>query len=251
MEVDKTIITTRLPDESNEFEGMLKEAGFSVTQAPCISIVPTEESPEIDDMIRHLGDFTHVFFTSKNGASNFFALLKKHKVPLPPHVRFLAIGNHTAKAVRSHGYQAATFPSVRSSTDAVKTIDLSLFKQADTILFPRGNLADTLIESYFSTVCNTIGVEVYRTIRPANLDIRLEEIVLNGFDAVEFSSPSSVVNSLQNATFRRIIPNKNTFCIGQTTAAALRKAGIEPSLTSSNPQAGKFVEEMQLFYSTK
>jgi uroporphyrinogen-III synthase len=114
------------------------------------------------------------------------------------------------------------------------------------VLFPSGDLAS-------STVPVGLGqkgwdvqvVEAYRTVARAAPEPALLERVA-GADALTFTAPSSVdaFVALRTAGGRPLPPPSHVVCIGSTTAAAARSAGLDSVREARDASARGIVDEL-------
>ena len=242
MKAHKTIILTRPKSTADELSIGLQEQGFTILSFPTIEI--SFLNPDFNS--DQLNDFTHLIFTSQNGAIGFFYLIGK--APIPPSCKIVTIGKKTAKTVEEHGYQSHTISNRNTAEDLAKELRNQHLKDSDSVLLSVGRKAGSVIEQTLQGFCKTTRIEVYDTLQPRTFahDI-LDRIKKGTFDLIVFTSPSTFENFI---AITGLIPqalNGRIACIGTTTGEKVIESGYQPSLIASSADAKTFTSEITGF----
>src|SRR5690349_24958028 len=77
----KRVVVTRAEGQSVQLVAMLREAGAVPIVFPTISIVPLDDTSELDAALQRLATYDWVIFTSVNGVKNVLARLEALGIP--------------------------------------------------------------------------------------------------------------------------------------------------------------------------
>jgi uroporphyrinogen-III synthase len=94
-------------------------------------------------------------------------------------------------------------------------------------------------------------VDAYRNDLPEGSGVALEAALAEGVDALLLTSGSTVdrlVELLGEPELRRLAGSAALVCIGETTAASLRKHGIAPAAVALEPSASGMVSALERYY---
>jgi len=182
---------------SEEQKVLFSESNILLTDKDFIEIT-FKEVPK--DISLH----SHLLFTSKNAVKSAVRESLAHLIHYP----VFCVGSETRKLLETYGFD------VIASADYASELAQILIKDHSdvSITFLSGNLRyDTLPEQLIAHGISFNEYEVYKTeLHPIKL--------VSNVDAILFFSPSAVKSYLQNNTIQEQI----CFCIGTTTAAALK-----------------------------
>ncbi|MDA1097208.1 MAG: uroporphyrinogen-III synthase, partial [Chloroflexi bacterium] len=151
-------------------------------------------------------------------------------------VRIATVGSATAEALRTFGLTSDLSPERATSWD----LGVALVARASSnarILLPRGDLTDdalpTALEQSGLTAHRLL---TYNTVAPAGLGMAFQDALVDGVDAVIFTSPSTVNNlaaALGNNADR--LAASEIVSIGPTTTRAVRDAGWAVAIEADVP----------------
>jgi uroporphyrinogen-III synthase len=216
----RRIAVTRHGTGAAELARAINSLGGEAVVYPAIAIVPTETPVSLE-----LSRYDWVIFTSANAAS-FFPLRS-----MPP-LKVAAIGHATARAVT----EAWRVPDVVGESQTADSFAAQLGEVAgQRVLFPKGELArDALPESLRRRGATVDEIVVYRTVPGEGVAALCDALDTESLDAILFASPSAITFTLDALAARRSDPFRRAappaiFCIGPSTAAALRARGLEPA----------------------
>lgn len=231
---DKIIISTRALEPGDSLPDLLKACGAKLLALPMIEIIPSTLDANITEKLNNLKRYDWIFFTSKNGVTNFFRHLidVKGNTELPKTVKIAVIGHKTALELEYYGY-APTFISEENTADEFLNQFYKKYKPENlTILLSLGNLADHTLSNRLSTGNEINRINVYQTVKPGHADPEIIELLKNDqYDLIVFTSPSTFANFCSFYQAGQIGRLKMA-SIGTTTTRAIQEAGFEPLFTA-------------------
>jgi len=140
--------------------------------------------------------------------------------------KLAAIGAGTARALSSRGYKVDFTGTGHPTTTAEAFVQVA---KGQSVLFPRADKSRRSIELAISDRIRAINVVVYenRTVPPVHPI---------GADVVVLTSPMNVLAWF--TTHEEAAPNQQFVAIGPSTAAELRRFGIEPRVAAEPSETG-------------
>ncbi|MFZ3245809.1 MAG: uroporphyrinogen-III synthase [Candidatus Acidiferrales bacterium] len=272
----KRIVVTRAPGQNESLRTELKKtlgADAGIIELPCVEFREPEDTAALDSAIHSIGNFAWILFTSQN-AARYFARRMRALGTQPgqtgnPHPRIAAIGPATAEATSAEGFSVDFVPTpgtgrsfAGSFKDSVRSVAGMEVKNPTAgflrdvagmkILVPRSDLAlRDRGATDWTEVLREAGAEVtavaaYQTCAPKTLaGPQLAEIVRDGADCVIFASPSAFENfagAVGADNLKRLARTSLFAAIGQTTAAAIRSAGIACAIEAAEPDTRLLAE---------
>lgn len=196
------VFITREPESCKVFSRLLEGMGMQVTAKSLIKTVA------VPFALQARCDW--VFFTSANAVEHFFEHAEPDFIP----ERIAAIGNGTASKLLKMGVEPDFAGELGKSTSAVAKIFADA-NAGSSVLFPQSNLAMQQVSDIISGACKVEKVVAYHTLVNSNRSIPEARILV-------FTSPSNF-----NAyVSMKGLPTQACVSIGETTADAMRKAGI-------------------------
>ena len=181
----------------------LEASGLSVHHVPLIRTTLTDKPMPIDR-------FDWLVVTSQN------AVPALHEVPRD--IRVAAVGEKTKKALEAAGFTVSLMPEPYTGEALFRELK-QMLKPEETVLFARGNLANTDHLSAFSNVYDWV---VYET-EPVTLS-KTEQTQLETVEALLVLSPSAV-----NALVPYVERFRGTwYAIGEVTEQAVREVSTLP-----------------------
>ncbi len=208
---------------------LLDDAGAEVVHVPAVAFDGAEDWAEPDSAIERLADFRVIAFTSVNGVDFFMSRLLEdgRDARSLATARIAAIGPATAAALNRHGLNPDLVPG-RFTTGALAEAIASECARGDTVLLPRGNLADDALPA----ALGEHGIEpapivVYRTLPGPNLAERAKAAMERGIDAVLLTSPSTARNLVDAlGDDRSLLDGIPVISAGPTTSRGAEDVGL-------------------------
>ena len=218
----KRLLLTRAEGDNGPWIERLRSLDSEAVPFPCIVIEPLELSPGWE---AHLEDSHWVAFTSHRSVLRFASLLEGRT--LAAH-QIAAVGPTTRAACMDCFGRCDLTASSGSALSLASALTPKLVPDAGVLLpgaaDPRPELASALRDAG----ARPIPLPLYAT-RPASTAGERATFTREDIDAVLFASPSAVSGAFATATLPLDLP---TACLGPTTAAAARAAGLTCVATS-------------------
>ena len=174
------IAITRPVAQATKMTSLIQEHGGHAIAFPLIDIVPLEDYSQFNDAIKSLVDYDWAIFISSNAVQNGMPRIKNQFNPLPPNLRFAAIGPVTAAKLIELGAENVLIPENRFDSESLLNLPEMQHVQGKKVMIVRGLggrevLADTL-KSRGATVR---FAECYRRINPQRDCLYLEQLWQN------------------------------------------------------------------------
>jgi uroporphyrinogen-III synthase len=204
-----TVLNTRPREQAEELSRLLREAGFSVAEAPAIAIVPALEASLLAAIRQDLAArrFDWVVLASTNAGRQLADDLREGSTPI-------VCGTATAEALNLK----PTVGLNRFSASAALSALASELRTGQRVLAPRAAEGrDELLGGLAALGIEVTAPVAYRTIP---VDDAAERLRAGGIDVVALCSPSAVVSVAAAIGEARVV------CLGATTAAEATKVGV-------------------------
>ena len=221
----KRVVVTRPRERSGTLSARLRALGADVWEYPCITTVPLDPCPGVDEAMERLSDYEWLALTSPAGVEALWQWLEGHGKDARAlgAVKLAAIGPGTARELKKHGLKADYVPEVY---DAARLGEgLPATGKVLALRAEEGSPALTETLARRNIACDDVAS--YRTVYENPRSQELREAV-EGTEGllVTFTSASTVkgfVSSVgEDANFSRMVG----MCIGAQTAAEAQKYGI-------------------------
>ena len=228
--VGRTVVVTRAGPRARGLVDALERAGATTLELPLTRQVdPSDGGVALRAAAAQVQDHRWVVFTSVNAVNRFMAGLRDARALGT--VLVAAVGPATADALRMAGVEPDLVPAEHSARGLVEEFPAAA-AEADggggRVLFPCADLApDTVATGLGHKGWVVRRVEAYRTVARSTPEPELLARVAAA-DAVSFTATSSVAAfvALRTADGAPLPHPPHVVCIGPTTAAAARSAGL-------------------------
>lgn len=204
-------------------EGLV-ELGAEVVPLPVIATAPPSDLGPLERAVKDLPAYDWVILSSATAVRALFDALDRAGLDARSLLgtKMAAVGAVTAKSLRDHGIRADLVPRESTAAALVETLPSGRGK----VLWPRAEVAPQEPVAALREVGWTVDeVPAYRTVPGEPQAMVLERVRTGEFDAVTFTSASTVTNFA--ALVGSGIPEGySVVCIGPETAAAARAAGF-------------------------
>lgn len=208
------------------FTGISPESFFNkelVFHLPLIRIVALGDYCRMDALLKGIGNYAWLVFTSRYGAEYFFWRLNKigYDTRRLKVAKIAAIGQSTKKRLLEFGVLADLVPKEESSQgliNAFKNYNL----EGKRIFMPRSDLSDKgLVKGLKAQGARVTPCVAYKNIMPDTLP----DLDLGFFDEIMFTSPSTVKNF--KARYKKIPAGVKIRCIGKVTQEQAVREGFK------------------------
>jgi uroporphyrinogen III methyltransferase / synthase len=224
------VVVTRTAEQADEFAAMLRQAGFAPLLFPAIALEALPLAP-LDAALDEIASFDWLIFTSGNGVDFFFRRVEERGL-IPPWPRIAAVGQATADKLTTRNIPIAFMPDEFVGEALVAGLgDLT----GQKVLLPRAKIGRPEIAALLRAAgAELVEVALYDTVT-AVPSPKAQQTLAQGFEAVSFTSPSSVRNFLQLIAGKTEIENwvdtAVILCIGPVTAEAATANGLPHPIT--------------------
>jgi hydroxymethylbilane synthase len=247
---NKIIISTRAVDPADTLPEILKDQGATVYSLPMIEIIQSAKNDQLVRILSELKSFDWIFFTSRNGVSNFFQHLIsiQGNTELPISLKIATIGYKTALELDYYGYAPDFINEGNNSVDMLNQFFGKYGSDSKRIVLSLGNLADNTLFDYLSINNYVQRLNVYETTKPGEADPEIiKRIKENNYDLIIFTSPSTFYNFC-SFYGKENLDILKTASIGTITAKAMKEAGCEPMIIAKKSNVEGLRDEIIEFY---
>ncbi len=242
------VLVTRARAQAGPLLDLLHEKGATPLLAPAIAV----ESPRgdvlarLDDALDALESYDWLVFTSTNAVESVALRLDQRGRGWPAGPCVAAVGRATARVLSERGVAVAFVPETHSSAGLAADLPL---REGDRVLAPVGDLADDALAAGLKARGALVDVvTAYHTVADEETGASLQRLLREEKpDAVAFASPSALRNTCAAlgdeaaVLFATVV----VACIGPTTAAAARAAGLQPRVTATVQTMKGLVEALE------
>ncbi|HSZ37480.1 MAG TPA: uroporphyrinogen-III C-methyltransferase [Acidimicrobiales bacterium] len=222
----RTVVVTRSSPRARGLVDALERAGAVTVELPLTRQVDAADGgAALRAAAAAVRDFRWVVFTSVNAVDRFVAQLRDARAFGSASVA--AVGGATADALRAEGIEPDLVPAEHSARGLVEVFPPAP-EGGGRVLFPAADIAPDTIDSGLGHVgWDVQRVEAYRTVAAAAPEPEVLARVA-GADALVLTATSSVhaLVALRNPDRSAVPVPAHVVCIGPTTAAAARGAGM-------------------------
>ncbi len=238
------VLVTRAEDQSQALSTLLEAEGASPVSIPVMRLQPLLSESRLEELRRSLwgGGFDDVVFTSANAVR---LLLAGAPAEARPSLRVFAIGPGTAASLGALGWQVEELPQgfiAESLADSIVALGVA----GRRLLLPRAQGAREVLPELLERAGALVDVvPIYRMEPEPAAQVSLQlALRQGGLDWATFTSGSSVDCFLELAQGVPLPPRCAVACIGPITAAALRRAHIEPQVVAPTHSMEGLVEAL-------
>jgi uroporphyrinogen-III synthase len=219
------ILITREAKQAKQFAEKVLALGGIPVEVPLLRI-SCKDARENEQIFSNLGIYKWIFFTSANGVSCFFDLIKKYNVENLKQYKFATVGHKTEMMLKKYGYHASFIPSTYNAEIMAEEF-LESFSEEGPALLVRGNRSRDVLPVEFSKQHLAFDtMEVYETNVNDDAADKLNQVLYEDeIDFITFTSPSTVEAFVEMAEVKH---EMNVVCIGTTTEQRAEEFGFSP-----------------------
>jgi uroporphyrinogen III methyltransferase/synthase len=254
----RTILVTRLREQSVEFIAEIEKRGGRAVLLPMITIQDPESWEDCDRALLQIKTYDTLIFTSTNAVEKFFQRCTLRGVEPIVFRRYdvYAVGEKTKQAVEEKGLQVKAIP------DQYSSVSLAEYFQGRNLtgkrfLYPRGDLGKAdLAKSLIQQGASVDPVVVYRNTGPNEVDAEqvYGKLVMGEIDVVTFASPSAAINFAKlfpPARMASMDKRIRIAAIGPTTEEALKNLDMQVDILARQSTVGGLVDAIQQYYESR
>lgn len=228
----KRVVVTRAPHQAGELSQLLRARGFDVLLYPCITIIPPEDTAQLDTALRQANGFDWLVLTSANTVEALRLRCEALGVSLRG-IKTAAVGPATADAARQTlGVDVQIVPDEHEAEALAGTMQV---RPGTRVFLPQANIARSALRDQLSAAgADVTVVAAYRTV--IGQGGAAVQAVLAA-DALTFTSSSTVENCVarvrsEGGDMNRLL-NIPAFCIGPQTANTTRNKDFGTVIAAS------------------
>lgn len=224
------IVVTRPREHAAALVDGLERHGAEATVVPLIAIEPVDDDGAYARLLER-GDHDWIVFTSANAVRAVGALLPRARA------RAAAVGPLTARALRELGVEPAFVPE-RFAADEIAA-GLGPLEGA-RVLLPQSEIAEPVLADALRARGAAVDVvDAYRTV--ARMPTADERAALRDADAILLASGSAA-----RALAAALVSTGRTLvvCIGPSTAAVAREAGLDVGLVADEATGDGMIQAL-------
>jgi uroporphyrinogen-III synthase len=226
----KTVLITREKEQAKEFAEKIVALGGHPISIPLISFQLPENREAVKATLSHLPAYDWIIFTSQNGVEYFFQLLKKENISVMKMPLIAAVGEKTERALKKRGVKVDLVPTEFVAESLAEAM-MPFVKKGTKILFPRGNLARTVLrDELHKQGAEVTDIIVYENIPNKEAAKKLPVLLKQKkLDIITFTSSSTVRNFaalLDKAGLKEEIAHSIIACIGPVTKNTAVQLGL-------------------------
>jgi uroporphyrinogen III methyltransferase/synthase len=248
------VLVPRTKDQAGVLSERLVGFGAVPVEVPTIAVEPPRTPQAVDRAIRGLvqGRYAWVALTSVNAVKAIREKIEELGLDARAlaGVKIACVGEQTAAAMVAWGIKPDLVPTDDQSSEGL-VADWPEYDAAydalDRVLLPRADIAtETLAAGLLEKGWQIDDVTAYRTVRAAPPPAETREAIkTGGFDAVVFTSSSTVRNLVGIAGK----PHASSIIavIGPQTAKAAEELGLRVDVEAASPSASVLVEALAAF----
>ncbi|NRA01067.1 MAG: uroporphyrinogen-III C-methyltransferase [Myxococcales bacterium] len=243
----RRVLVTRAQQQARTLCRELRRRGAEPVRVPLLAFEPVKDRGPLEAALARIDVYDWLVFASANAVhfSGIAAAPRRTEA-----LRVACIGAATADAARETGLRVDVMPEPRSlPEDLAAAIENAASLAGARVLLPRAEAGlPTLRRALELRGAKVDDPVVYRTAIPEGAGKALREAVDGGLDAVLLASPSSVAHLaalLGSDALASLSRSSAFFCIGPTTAAALRREGVEPTAVSEEQHEQALVDALE------
>jgi len=248
----KRVLVLRPKAQAAGVSKLIRQRGGEAIHFPSIEIGDSPDPERVERLVRELGEYDVVAFTSENGVEKLFAEIARQKLDARAFgkAKIAAIGTGTASALAAYGIRADIIPTDFRGEGLAKGILEAVANQKVKIAIPRALVArEILPEMLRAAGCEVDVVPVYET-RQASPERKAELVrMLEGKEIdIVMLSASSTAEALGEALGSRtkeLLSGVLVASIGEITTETATKRGIEVAVTAKTSTMEGLVEAIE------
>jgi len=248
------VLVPRTKEQAGALSEKLRSYGAVPAEVPTIAVEPPRTPQQMERAVRGLvtGRYEWIAFTSVNAVRAVREKFEEYGLDARAFsgIKVAAVGEQTAASLLAFGVKPDLVPSGEQSAAGL----LADFPPYDDVLdpinrvfLPRADIAtETLVAGLIELGWEVDDVTAYRTVRAAPPPAPTREAIkTGGFDAVVFTSSSTVRNLVGIAGK----PHATTViaCIGPQTAKTAEEHGLRVDVLADEPSVGALADALAAF----
>lgn len=252
---NRCVVVTRAPQQALPLVQALQAIGANVLHCPVIQTEPvyTQETlGRLRTVLESTDRWTHVLFTSANAVTFFAQACAQGRWSLASFQQCVpagAVGPQTAHCAVAGGWRVVVMPQSDYCGRGLADTFCAMFDQPQRVIVPRALVAHTEWHQSLQKQGHEVhDVIVYETVANVSMIESLREALLRGdVDAITLTSPSTIDRLIEQLG-HRLLEEIPLFCIGETTAQAVRQQNLAVAATAPVQTIASLVGVMEEWF---
>ena len=247
----RRIAVTRARDQASDLSAKLIGLGAEVLELPLITISKEIDKHVLVDVFTEFGTYDWIVFSSANGVRDFFDEFYRvyDDVRSLGLLRFAAVGEATAKAIREHHVKVECQAKIATAEALAEALIATGSLDSAKLLVITGNLnRDDLVSKLEEARAIVDCLQVYKTEKTDLAgDPAAEQFRAEGADAILFTSSSAVQSFIDQAATLQLNTSARkplAGSIGPQTSETMKKAGVPIDFEAKTPGLDSLVEAL-------
>ena len=247
----KRVLVTRAAGDAVDFASKLWESGAEPVLAPTIAIGAPDDAAPARAAIAALGTYAWVVFTSQHGVDAAFAALATNGGDARRFggAKVAAIGPKTAERLLAHGVRADFVPPKFVAEDVAAGLLEHASRGDRVLLFGAQEMRDVIATTLQNAGRVVDVVASYKTTHVHDPAIAEAAASCHIWTFTSASTIASFLENVPDAATRA--QGKIVACIGPTTAAAARDAGLRVDIVPDDYTARGLLEALESTVATR
>src|SRR5215467_7715749 len=243
------ILVTRASHQAYALSEPLRQLGATVMEVPTIEIRSTGNRGPLEHALLKIDHYDTLILTSVNGVEIFFDRYNRLGLPIVDmqHLRVVAIGPATARAIQSEGLSVSIVPEKYVAESVVEALRGKI-SQWSRVLIVRAKVARDVLPNELEKMGARVDViDVYETLIPADAKEKLDKLFRDPSSkphVVTFTSSSTANNfmALLGENAGALLDGVQRASIGPVTGETLRQTGFPPTIEAQEYTMNGLVE---------
>lgn len=242
----RRIVVTRSRGQASELVQRLEALGAEAVELPMIRIEPPLDPAPLHEAVTNLDRYDWVVFTSTNAVDAFFAALRRagRDSRALAGVKLCVVGPATAERLSDFGLAPDAMPERYEAAAVVDALAAKSNLLRLRVLHPTSDLAGHELADLLRSKAAAVGeIVAYRTVAEAGSAAQAAAALAQGVHWITFTSSSTVTALLAVIPAAKIAGSHARLAsIGPQTSAALRNAGLTPTVEADTHTIPGLVE---------
>lgn len=251
----KRILVTRSREQASALSRRITGLGGEAVEFPTIKVKPPLDYGPLDRVLKRIGIYNWIVFTSVNAVRYFFNRLYMLRIDIRDlaGIRICAVGPETGRMLQERGLLIDYIPVDYQAKSIVRGMKQFLYR-GDRILLPRADIAPKMmVEAFEELGAEVEDVTAYRTVPGAEEAGPIRELFERGqIHMVTFTSSSTVrnfVSAIGAGEPGAFLEGVGVACIGPVTADTARGLGLKVDAVAEEYTIDGLVKVIQGYFS--
>ncbi len=241
IKIKKLLVSQPQPSEKSPYFDIAEKYGVTIDFRPFIKVEPISAKDFRQQRIS-ISDHTAVIFTARTAIDHFFRLCEEMRVTVPETMRYFCITESIALYLQKYiVYRKRKIAF--SQTGKIEGLMPAIMKHAgENYLVPLSDVHNDELTS----LLDSKKIKYSKAIMYRTVSNDFSENEKFDYDMVLFFSPSGIASLLKN--FPNFEQNELRIgCFGQTTAKAVKDAGLRLDLEAPTPEAPSMTTALEQY----